>query len=69
MTRKLTQAQVDEIRARYAAGGGDQRRGAFGITQQQLAKEYGVSAPTISQIVRGWTWASPIWKGEEGIFG
>lgn len=41
---KLTDAQVAEIRARYAAGG---------ITQIALAHEYGVIQPHISRLVRG----------------
>lgn len=41
---KLTMAQVREIRARYK---GPRR----GITQQRLAKEYGVDQGTISSIV------------------
>lgn len=45
---KLTSRQVpmterDAIRARYAVGG---------ISQQTLAKEYGISQPTISTIIR-----------------
>lgn len=44
---KLTQEQVEEIRRRYKAGG---------ITQAQLAKEYGVLQPAISAAIRGHTW-------------
>ena len=40
---KLTGAQVDEIRARYAAGG---------CTQRRLAQEYGCSQQLVSRIVR-----------------
>lgn len=40
---KLTDAQVDEVRARYAAGG---------ITQRQLASEYGLCQQSISIITR-----------------
>lgn len=46
-TAKLTQAQVDEIRARHAKG----------ETQTALAREYGVSQPNIGYIVRGLRWA------------
>jgi len=45
---KLTEAQVREIRARYAAGG---------VSQSQLAREYGMARTTISSIVRRETWA------------
>jgi len=41
---KLFDAEVEDIRKRYAAGG---------ITQTALAKEYGVSQPHISFIVQG----------------
>lgn len=46
-TTKLTDAAVRAIRRRYAAGG---------VTQKQLAEEYGVSRTLISGIVRrvGW---------------
>lgn len=44
---KLTAEQVIEIRERHAAGG---------ITQRQLAAEYGVSYPHVSLIVRRKTW-------------
>lgn len=44
---KLTPAQVGEIRERYAAGG---------ITQTQLAVEFGVRQTSISNIVREVTW-------------
>jgi hypothetical protein len=44
---KLTSDQVAEIRTRY--GRGD-------VTYQRLAREYGVSAPTIGQIINGSTW-------------
>lgn len=39
--RKLTKAQATKIRQRYAAG----------VSQQRLAKDYGVSRPAISMIV------------------
>lgn len=50
---KVTAAQVAAIRARYAAGG---------ITQRQLAREYGVIQQAISLITRGHNWrrAAPI---------
>jgi len=44
---KLTWDQVREIRLRYAAGG---------IRQIDLAREFGVSQPTIGSIVQGDTW-------------
>ena len=45
---KLTTVQVREIRARYAAGG---------IFARELAPEYGVTAGSISDIVRRSRWA------------
>ncbi len=47
--RKLTDAQVREIRDVWAGGFG-------GVTQRELAAEYGVSAPTIADITSGRTW-------------
>ncbi len=44
---RLTQAQAEEIRARYAAGN---------ISQFVLADDYGVAQTTISAIVRGKNW-------------
>ncbi len=44
---KLTNAQVLEMRARYAAGG---------IRQKDLAKDYGIVQATVSFIVRHVTW-------------
>lgn len=46
---KLTEAQVREIRKRFAAGG---------VKQSQLADEYKISATQMFRIVRGlrWTW-------------
>ncbi|OZE95082.1 hypothetical protein CH302_19270 [Rhodococcus sp. 15-2388-1-1a] len=44
---KLTDAQIADIRRRYALGG---------ITQYQLADEYSVRQPAISRIVRGLRW-------------
>lgn len=41
---KLSDEQVAELRARYVAGG---------VSQTQLAKEYGVIQPHISRLVRG----------------
>ena len=46
-TAKLTSAIVLECRKRYATG----------ETQTALAAEYGISQPTISELVRGTTWA------------
>lgn len=44
---KLTERQVVEIRARFAAGG---------CTQKQLAQEYGLTETPISQLLHGITW-------------
>jgi len=44
---KLTEDDVRAIRARYATGG---------ISQPQLAAEYGVKPETISALLRGLTW-------------
>lgn len=44
---KLTRAQVDEIRQRYAAGG---------ISQAALGRAFGVVQQEVSNIVRGQTW-------------
>lgn len=44
---RLTPAQVDEIRARYAAGG---------IAQRALAGEFGISQTQVGRIVRGARW-------------
>jgi O-acetyl-ADP-ribose deacetylase (regulator of RNase III) len=44
---KLTAAQVEEIRERYAAGG---------IAQEALGREFGVVHATISRIVSGRSW-------------
>ncbi len=44
---RLTEAQVEEIRGRYAAGG---------VSQFVLADEYSVAQTTISAIVRGKNW-------------
>jgi len=41
---KLTDAQREEIKVRYAAGG---------VTQQELADEYGIGRPHVSFIVSG----------------
>lgn len=46
-TSKLTRAQVDEIRARYAAGG---------VQQKELGAQYGVSQPSVSVIVNKRIW-------------
>ena len=46
--RKLTDAQVRDIRWRYDPGDG--------VTQKTLAVEFGVSTSTISAIVTGKTW-------------
>lgn len=46
---KLTQKQVDEIRARYGRGG---------ITQKQLAIEFGVTHQHVHKLVTGQRWAA-----------
>lgn len=51
---KLTDTQVEEIRARHAAGG---------ITHNALAEEYGVSQPAISLIISGKRRSSPTYAG------
>lgn len=45
---RLSEHQIKEIRKRYARGG---------ITQAELAKEYGVVQPHISRIVREISWS------------
>lgn len=47
---KLSDAQVAEIRRRYATGS---------VSQSQLAREYGVKGPTINRIVLGLKRLSP----------
>lgn len=49
---KLTQAKVDEIRRRYAAGG---------CSHRELAKEYQVGKTTISEVLRGENWRPRDW--------
>jgi hypothetical protein len=44
---KLTEAQVIDIRLRYRSGG---------VLQRELAAEYGVSQPTITDLLAGRTW-------------
>jgi len=44
---KLTEDQVREIRARYAAGG---------ISQSKLGKEYGLAQATVGELLRRVTW-------------
>jgi hypothetical protein len=44
---RLTEPQVREMRARYAAGG---------VAFQALAQEYGVTKATVRRLVRGHTW-------------
>lgn len=46
---KLTVSAVAEIRRRYAAGG---------VTQRELAAEFGVTHPMIGYIVRGVNWTA-----------
>lgn len=57
--RKLTAKQVQEIRARYAAGG---------VTQEKIAAEFGVSGAHVCGIVNGKFWkedVSPLRAGAE----
>jgi hypothetical protein len=53
-TAKLTDAQVIKIRSQYAAGG---------VTQRQLAREYGVNRSLISRIVNCKYWKHLLTKG------
>ena len=48
VTSKLRESQVAEIRSRYADGG---------VSQMELAAEFGVQRGTIGKIVRGERWA------------
>lgn len=50
---KITTDQVVEIRQRYAKGG---------VTQQELAEEYGVSRSGVSLVVNGrrWSWLETV---------
>lgn len=48
--KKLSSADVANIRSRY-------RRGRGGPTQVELAEEFGVTQPQISKIVNGKRWA------------
>lgn len=45
-TAKLTQADVDEIRRLFHAG----------VTQVEIAKQFGIKQPQVSRIVRGASW-------------
>lgn len=47
MNAKVSQAQVDEMRARYAAGG---------VSQRALAAEYGLAQQSICDILRRKNW-------------
>lgn len=47
LNQRLTADKVEAIRSRHAAGG---------VTQAELAVEFGVSRPTISNVVRRRTW-------------
>lgn len=44
---KLTEADVNEIRARYSDGG---------ITQQELSEQFGITISGICNIINGKTW-------------
>lgn len=48
---KLSPAQVEEIRKRYAAGG---------VTQEALGREYGVSGAHVCGIVKGRFWKADV---------
>ncbi len=50
---KLNKSQVDEIRRRYIEG---LRPDSERVTQTQLAREFGVTASTVCNIVVGKTW-------------
>jgi hypothetical protein len=50
ITSKITPAQAEEIRVRYRAGG---------ILQRELAVEYGLSQPTVSEILSDVLWHHP----------
>lgn len=52
-TSKLTRPDVREIRRRYR---GDERVQAGGVTQRELAEEFGVGRRTISDIVNHKSW-------------
>lgn len=52
-SHRLSDAQVAEIRARYAAGG---------VFQKALAAEYGVSQQLVSHVVRGTRRAHPTYR-------
>lgn len=49
MDTKLTDAKAREIKYRYDDGFG-------GVTQEQVAAEFGVSPSTVSDVVNGRTW-------------
>ncbi len=44
---RLTRCQVREIRRTYAKGG---------VSQDELARQFGISQPSLSNVVRGVTW-------------
>ena len=50
---RLTQDQVDSIRARYLAGT---------ATQYAMAKEYGVSRKTVHSLIKGHSWGAAEWR-------
>lgn len=55
---KLTQLQVDEIRALHAEGG---------LTHRQLGERYGVSGTQVGYIVRGQSWGGLAEKERRGV--
>lgn len=50
---KLNETIVAEMRRRYAAGG---------VTQQQLADEFGTSNGNVNRIIKGLAWTHPTFK-------
>jgi hypothetical protein len=55
--RKHTDAKVRDIRWRYDDG-------IAGVTQAELAAEFGVSASTVSDITTGRTWVAEVTRGQ-----
>ena len=55
---KLSQAQVEEIRRRFSAGG---------VMKVELAREYGVTDVLIGKIVRGESWRHVSQAAESGV--
>lgn len=51
---KLTDAQVQDIRARYVLKYGPPKRGGRRSNARELAAEFGISETYVSQLVHGW---------------